>query len=335
MNRRNLNIDLIKILACFFVVALHTQRNYQLELIHNPILYYISRCAVPLFLMVNGYLLLKKERIDYKYVFRKIKNILIVILFWTFAYCILDTIRKEEITNIFDIFVGTFTQDGALAHLWFFWTLIIIYITLPILYKLKVFDDKNKFKKVIILMLVISVIIDIIFNYIYVIYNTNILKIIPQCFRIWIWFLYFFIGGYYNRYIHTSITLKKNIIFTTVLTVISFIYQYQLFVKINYTINSEYIYGNLIIILWVISIFNLLNNIRINEYKFKRIIEYLSNYIMGIYILHPMIINIFKLSYHENGALYAIFMWICAIAISLISSIIINKIPKIKQFIKI
>ena len=189
MNRRNLNIDLIKILACFFVVALHTQRNYQLELIHNPILYYISRCAVPLFLMVNGYLLLKKERIDYKYVFHKIKNILIVILFWTFAYCILDTIRKEEITNIFDIFVGTFTQDGALAHLWFFWTLIIIYITLPILYKLKVFDDKNKFKKVIILMLVISVIIDIIFNYIYVIYNTNILKIL---------LIYIFSKSYFN-----------------------------------------------------------------------------------------------------------------------------------------
>ncbi len=335
MNKRNLNIDLIKILACFFVVALHTQRNYQLELIHNPILYYISRCAVPLFLMVNGYLLLKKEKIDYKYVLHKTKNILLVIVFWTLAYVILDSIRKKGITNVLSIFLGTFTQDGALAHLWFFWALIIIYIILPILYKFKIFDNKNKFRNVIILILSISVIIDIIFNYMYVKYNTNILENIPQCFRIWIWFLYFFMGGYYSRYIQNNITIKKNIIITTILTIISFVYQYQLFVKISFTINSEYIYGNLIIILWVISIFNLLNSIKIEGYRFKRIIEYLSNYIMGIYILHPMIINILNLSYHEKGPLYAIVMWICAIVISLVCSIIISKIPKVKQFIRI
>lgn len=335
MNKRNLNIDLIKILACFFVVALHTQRNYQLELIHNPILYYISRCAVPLFLMVNGYLLLKKEKIDYKYVLHKTKNILLVIMFWTLAYVILDSIRKKGITNVLSIFLGTFTQDGALAHLWFFWALIIIYIILPILYKFKIFDNKNKFKNIIILILSISVIIDIIFNYMYVKYNTNILENIPQCFRIWIWLLYFFMGGYYSRYIQNNITIKKNIIITMILTIISFVYQYQLFVKISFTINSEYIYGNLIIILWVISIFNLLNSIKIEGYRFKRVIEYLSNYIMGIYILHPMIINILNLSYHEKGPLYAIVMWICAIVISLVCSIIISKIPKVKQFIRI
>ena len=335
MNKRNLNIDLIKILACFFVVALHTQRNYQLELIHNPILYYISRCAVPLFLMVNGYLLLKKEEIDYKYVLHKTKKILFVIVFWTLAYVILDSIRKKGITNVLSIFLGTFTQDGALAHLWFFWALIIIYIILPILYKFKIFDNKNKFRNVIILILSISVIIDIIFNYMYVKYNTNILENIPQCFRIWIWFLYFFMGGYYSRYIQNNITIKKNIIITAILTIISFVYQYQLFVKTSFTINSEYIYGNLIIILWVISIFNLLNSIKIEGYRFKRIIEYLSNYIMGIYILHPMIINILNLSYHEKGPLYAIVMWICAIVISLVCSIIISKIPKVKQFIRI
>ena len=335
MNKRNLNIDLIKILACFFVVALHTQRNYQLELIHNPILYYISRCAVPLFLMVNGYLLLKKEEIDYKYVLHKTKKILFVIVFWTLAYVILDSIRKKGITNVLSIFLGTFTQDGALAHLWFFWALIIIYIILPILYKFKIFDNKNKFRNVIILILSISVIIDIIFNYMYVKYNTNILENIPQCFRIWIWFLYFFMGGYYSRYIQNNITIKKNIIITAILTIISFVYQYQLFVKTSFTINSEYIYGNLIIILWIISIFYLLNSIKIEGYRFKRIIEYLSNYIMGIYILHPMIINILNLSYHEKGPLYAIVMWICAIVISLVCSIIISKIPKVKQFIRI
>lgn len=335
MNKRNLNIDLIKILACFFVVALHTQRNYQLELIHNPILYYIARCAVPLFLMVNGYLLLKKQKIDYKYVLHKTKNILLVIVFWTLVYCVLDSIRKKEITNVPSIFLGTFTQNGALAHLWFFWALILIYITLPILYKLKIFDNDSKFKKIIIVILSTSVIIDIVFNYVYIKYNANILENIPQCFRIWIWFLYFFIGGYYSRYIQNNLSIKKNIIITVILTVISFIYQYQLFVKINFTINSEYIYGNIIIILWVISIFNLLNSIKIEGYKLKKMIEYLSRYIMGIYILHPMIINILKLSYHQKGPLYAIIMWIFAIIISLVCSMIISKVPKMKQFIKI
>lgn len=54
MTKRNENIDLIKIAACIAVVGLHTFMPHALAL------YYLCAFAVPVFFMVNGYLLTKK-----------------------------------------------------------------------------------------------------------------------------------------------------------------------------------------------------------------------------------------------------------------------------------
>ncbi len=328
---RNYNIDFIKILACFFVVAIHTQRNYQLSIVHNSILYYLSRCAVPLFMMVNGYLLLSKEKIDYKYITKKVKKILAIIVFWVILYSILDSLRKFKFVNPLNIFIGIIVQNSPLVHLWFLIALIFIYLLLPLFYKLNIFENKNKFSKILVGIIVSNIIIDCVFNYYYINFNINILKLVPQCFRIWIWIMYFFIGGYINRY---SRKLKMNTIFLIILSIIVYIYQYELFIKIHYTINSEYIYSNIIVIFWCITIFKFIENIKLS-YKFIFFIELFSKYTMGIYILHPMIINILDLSYHTNGYIYSIIMWICAIFISYICSIIIDKIPLLNKSIKL
>lgn len=57
--QRNINIDLLKVIACFCVITLHTV-GMDISLI-NSSLYYIAGLAVPMFFMVNGYLLFSKE----------------------------------------------------------------------------------------------------------------------------------------------------------------------------------------------------------------------------------------------------------------------------------
>ena len=66
MSERNANLDLIKCIACIAVVGLHAVG------MNNYTIYYFCDFGVPLFFMVNGYLLLSHDEAGYSYAFRKI-----------------------------------------------------------------------------------------------------------------------------------------------------------------------------------------------------------------------------------------------------------------------
>ncbi len=61
---RNINLDLLKVLACVGVVLLHTTMDGFKETGSWNLLtylYYLGTYSIPLFFMVNGYLLLGKR----------------------------------------------------------------------------------------------------------------------------------------------------------------------------------------------------------------------------------------------------------------------------------
>mgnify|MGYP000580179921 CR=1 FL=1 len=65
---RNTNLDLLKIMACIGVVLLHTTMpGFKETRICNysSYLYYLGTYSIPLFFMVNGYLMLGKSEIKY------------------------------------------------------------------------------------------------------------------------------------------------------------------------------------------------------------------------------------------------------------------------------
>ena len=84
---RNINLDLIKVLACIGVVLLHTTMiGFKDTGSWNLLayLYYLGTYSIPLFFMVNGYLLLGKKEITYPYILQKVKWILITVSSWPF-----------------------------------------------------------------------------------------------------------------------------------------------------------------------------------------------------------------------------------------------------------
>ena len=74
MKERNQNLDLIKCIACLGVVGLHSVGMV------NYTIYYLCDFSVPLFFMVNGFLMFSKEEISYGYAFRKILNLIKVVV---------------------------------------------------------------------------------------------------------------------------------------------------------------------------------------------------------------------------------------------------------------
>ena len=74
---RNLNLDLIKIMAMIFVVGLHTGTSFMVHGIDVNSYYKITICgtAIPLFFTVSGYLLLGRPNVDWHYSIKKIWGI--------------------------------------------------------------------------------------------------------------------------------------------------------------------------------------------------------------------------------------------------------------------
>jgi surface polysaccharide O-acyltransferase-like enzyme len=74
--KRNLELDLLKIIACFTVIVVHVTgiiatNNSNIYTI-NHTLYYIGSFSIQMFFMVNGFFSLNKKNISYQYVIKKI-----------------------------------------------------------------------------------------------------------------------------------------------------------------------------------------------------------------------------------------------------------------------
>lgn len=65
---KDINLDLLKVIACVGVVLLHTEMGGFKETgswNFSTYLYYLGTYSIPLFFIVNGYLLLGKKEITY------------------------------------------------------------------------------------------------------------------------------------------------------------------------------------------------------------------------------------------------------------------------------
>lgn len=138
---RKIHIDLLRILACFSVIMLHSSSQHWYEL---PVTDYrwiicntydaLFRFGVPVFVMISGALFLGREReVDLKRLYRKnILRLVTAYWFWSFMYGLWDC--REWFGA-----EGTVWQDYVMEfllgryHLWFIPMLAGIYVILPIL----------------------------------------------------------------------------------------------------------------------------------------------------------------------------------------------------------
>ena len=96
--KRNIGIDLLKLIACILVITLHSLPPEDLMVANNVFnlsLYYVGTLAIPVFFMSSGYFVLNKRSISYAYSFKRIKNILIVVFSWLMLYSLVILIVKH------------------------------------------------------------------------------------------------------------------------------------------------------------------------------------------------------------------------------------------------
>lgn len=142
MKERKWELDVIRAIACFFVVTAHVA-SYGME-IKDPAtadwiirigVLYLVKCSVPIFFMLSGILFLEKE-ITIKVLYKKyIARIVVAWTVWSAFYAAIDQVAYMKSGGEGPEYFAVRFAAGH-YHMWFLPALLVAYIFLPVLQKL-------------------------------------------------------------------------------------------------------------------------------------------------------------------------------------------------------
>lgn len=328
---RNINLDLLKVLACVGVVLLHTTMGgFKDTGSWNLLtyLYYLGTYSIPLFFMVNGYLLLGKREITSHYILQKVKWILITVSSWNI---IVWLFKRDFTVNPIKKIVGSLIQKGYFFQFWFFGALILIYLCLPVLSKF--LNSKRRYLYILALLIVIGFIVELA----NIFFQRPLQTHVMQTFRLWTWFFYYILGGYIAQFNVDNLKYRfKNWmkIVSMLLVLISPIILFFLAKNTYHNLFAEYFYDILFVKFTSLGIFLMVLTLSLNENGSKWIVS-LSNQTMGVFVIHTYVMKIWEklIAFSFTGA----YLWfaIFTLSISFIVIGILMRIPYLNRIVKL
>lgn len=315
---RNQSIDLIKIIAMYGVIALHSTHDYiGGEFCPSFVAYSLAVCAIPLFFCVSGYLLLGRE---YSWSY-PIKKIIGVFRFVAIASIIFWCLNKQFTLNAYiDLCFGSYIAASSLYQFWYFGSMIIIYLLLPLL------NYIYKKRRLFIICLIGLGLIECGVFAAILRHGAHIEGNITQTFRLWNHIFYFMLGGCLHRY-RFSVHWSAIPICAAVVVMM----QYFCNGLIGTTL-CEYYYSSVPVMLFVVSIFVVVLNLNI---KGNWLIRELSVLFLPVYTFHIYIIGSCNRHVPEALAGNGIVIFLAACIASTLFSYLWMKIPGMKKVFKI
>lgn len=357
MKERYAHIDLLESIAIFFVIIYHS-RLYSSDIGNDTTLFkyleyffntVLSTC-VPLFFFVNGYLLFSKDINLKKHTLKIIRFIFITIV-WSVFYLLFFLIIKGEPFSIRTIVFGVLNMNikHGLNIMWFMGAMVCIYILYPALKSL--FDLNRKafvwfaiicaiFTFGIVAGQQISDISTVLLNHRVSIVNHDLVKMFNPFKGIYGYsIVYFCFGGLIHTFegkIRAITRLKRNTISAIGLFLSSgLLFLLGLFYTsfnnstwdvVWYGYDTIFTFANVFFI-YVLSL---------NYEKNYQMVKNISCNTLGIYFIHNIIViytkpllNISIFGNIPSTVCYALIV----LAISLVISILIKRIPIIKHLV--
>ena len=331
---RIIGLDFIKVIACIFIVALHT-----INVSYSPINFIIisfAVSAIPLFIMVNGYLMFQKTEITYGYIGNKIFRILIVCFSWEALHALAYFCYYHKFRNFVKSFLLDFLQQGLFFHFWFMGTLIILYLLLPFLYQLYQQSEKIYIGILIGLGVACAMI-----SFLMIVTRNQFILKVPQSLRLWYWLFYYMLGGLLSKKkVHIqslvekcSLTVKIAVMAIAIALLVGWQWIIGNIVMGHYVL--ETFYGSAPIIISVTVLFIYILGAKV---KWKKEIAYLSGLSMGIYIIHPFVLAVLQKFFPifiSGNTLMNISFWIATVIICGAITLIMNRLPIVKELLKL
>lgn len=190
---RQYDIDAMKFIACLMVVLLHGIEPG--EGVQQAI-YLLGSYAIPLFFLINGYLLADKT-IDLSFANSRCLRYLRFIILWALLLSIPISIVNREV-EVLQVVAKSLLGKGYLFHFWFLIALVVLYYIDSVLLKRKVIPQMSCYR----LFAVSCVMLTITFCVILTLKKNmgiEVREIIPAYFRIVTNGSYFFLGRLLKR----------------------------------------------------------------------------------------------------------------------------------------
>ncbi|WP_455257382.1 acyltransferase [Peptoniphilus asaccharolyticus] len=139
--KRIIEIDLVKGLAIFLVLMIHTN-IYMMseELINFKIIYgALSRCAVPLFMMASGALLYRRKP-SFKKTFKMVFKLVFLIILFNAVY------RYWDGWWINDTNMDTLMKFNEKFHLYYMYIAVVLFASAPVVYRMVSNMTRNEYR---------------------------------------------------------------------------------------------------------------------------------------------------------------------------------------------
>jgi len=318
--KRDLRFDLLRTLSMSLVIIIHVANVYcndygtisNSSFLGGVVFNVLARVCVPIFFMISG-ALLATRKFDKKY-WDRIKKIIILIAVWDIIYLIWEYFY---LGITYDHFYRLLLEPFR-NHLWFLYTLVVVYAVQPILGML--INKKSKvinglFVFIWLLLCSLSVVVPSIASY----------------FSIFCFIGYFYVGRVLYDYFKDK-SIKKItfplIIITIGCLVIDIIMSYNISVDKNMFYNVYFAYRNPLLVIASCSCFVLVFNYL--PKKLNKIWLTFSSLSLGIYLLHGVFLDISKEVFNYTSLNSFIGIPLFSIIILLFSIVSVYFLKKIK-----
>ncbi|MCR5736920.1 MAG: acyltransferase family protein [Eubacterium sp.] len=341
---REINTDILRIVAIFSVIVLHVSAQKWSELDTASIewntlnLYNgLVRWCVPVLIMISGSLFLTKNQSIKKIYKKNIFRIVTAFLFWTSFYASIMWIEGAKKNEVMECLVK------GKYHLWFLPMIMGVYMIVPFLYK--VVNDKELFRYFCIL------------SFVFMFLIMEGIKLLQLKNRIWgelvqsginqfhldcmLGFAFYFVIGYFFSSREKEIKWTKGIYIGGF---IGFVLTIVLSSLLSLYLRSanDFFYGSFTINVLLESIFvfcvfkKIFSNIKFSDTA-RRIIVHLSKYSFGIYLVHVFVLDMLEKKGLDtlgfNPIISVPVISIIVFLISLCISAVLNQIPIVKKYI--
>lgn len=153
MERKN-SIDFLRIISAVAVVLIHivsapvskSSGDMEYALWRNlQLTHVLMNWAVPVFFMITGYCMMKKESLTYRYCFAHIRKYVCVLFTVGLSYALMAEIFEHGTFNltILGQAVLNVLRGDLWAHMWFMYSIIGVYLVLPVIHRFMTREERD------------------------------------------------------------------------------------------------------------------------------------------------------------------------------------------------
>lgn len=329
MREHDLRIDLIKLIATAMVVILHTFENGGGI---QQYLYLIGVYGIPLFFMVNGYLLCDKDY-TLSYLKKKLFQYGRFLILWCLVIGVLAIIKDQQLIFGIQVFTDVFIGTGWLFHLWFIITLMIIHTIYWIIYSTikkccgisidKVFQWWLPFTLIVMMNTVF------LFDIFYLMPDKSLIVIVPIPYRLVRYFGYFVLGLCFGKLKkrETKCTISNWLPFLIVAVSYIALCIHILCVEMSEVWSTNTFYPSVFCAMGTIAIFFLCMRQNTNKHSgIWRTVNNLAPSSIGIWVLHPFVLAFFRKLLELISVELTLTLRILMVPVVFVGCLIISKI---------